>query len=122
MGPYHILTLAYVSNLKKKVLFPQNSILKIVSAIFYQIFVFPPNDSHSITLKSVFFPHQKSLFIVEIFKLLSFFHFLSTLSRYKRTNRSGIICDVIIGLHKFADVIFGITQQPFYIISLTLVR
>ena len=70
-------------------------LLKLVSAIFYQIFIFSPNDSPSKTMKSVFYFILKALFVLEIFKFLSFFHFLSTLSRYKRTNGSGIIYDVL---------------------------
>ena len=48
-------------------------ILKLVSAFFYQVFVFPPNDSPSKTMKSVFyfvFYFFISVFVLEIFKLL----------------------------------------------------
>ena len=38
---------------------PTAVLLKLVSAIFYQIFVFPQNDSPSKTMKSFLF-HQKS--------------------------------------------------------------
>ena len=55
--------------------------LKLVSAIFYQIFVFPPNDSLSKTMKSVFYFIKKALFVLNIFKLLQFFPFVSALSR-----------------------------------------
>ena len=68
------------------------NLLKLVSAIFYRIFIFPSNDTPSKTIKSVFYFIKKALFVLEIFK---FFPFLSTLSRYKRTNGSGIICDVM---------------------------
>ena len=44
--------------------------LRLVSAIFYKIFVFPPNDSPSKTMKSVFYFIKKALFVLEIFKLL----------------------------------------------------
>ena len=44
--------------------------LKLVSAIFYQILVFPPNDSPPKTMKSVFYFIEKALFVLEIFKLL----------------------------------------------------
>ena len=44
--------------------------LNLVSAIFYQIFVFPPNDSPSKTMKYVFYFIKKALFVLEIFKLL----------------------------------------------------
>ena len=63
--------------------------LKLVSAIIYQISVFPPTDSPSKTMKSGFYFIKKVLFVLKIFKLLYFFPFLSTLSRYKRTNGSG---------------------------------
>ena len=44
--------------------------LKFVSAIFYQIFVFPLNDSPSKTMKRVFYFITKALFILKKFKLL----------------------------------------------------
>ena len=44
--------------------------VKLVSAIFYQILVFPPNGSPSQTMKSVFYFIEKALFVLEIFKLL----------------------------------------------------
>ena len=55
------------------------------------------------------------------FQIFVFFPFLSTLSRFKRINGSGIIYDVINDLHKFADAIFGITKNLF-ITSSNLVR
>ena len=65
-------------------------------------------------LKNIFYFIQKALFILEIFKFLYFFLFLSTLSRFKRTNGSELMMSWI-GLHKFAGAIFGITQKPRYI-------
>ena len=44
--------------------------LKLVTAIFYQIFFFPPNDSPSKTMKSVFYFIKKAFSVLEIFKLL----------------------------------------------------
>ena len=44
--------------------------LKLVSAIFSQNFVFPPNDSPSKTMKSIFDFIKKALFVLEIFKLM----------------------------------------------------
>ena len=44
--------------------------LKLVSAIFYQFFVFPQNASPSKTMKSVFYFNKKALFVLEIFILL----------------------------------------------------
>ena len=69
--------------------------LKLVSAIFYQIYIFSANDSPSKTVKNVFYFIEKALFVLEIFKFLWFFPFLSTLSILKRTNESGIIYDVM---------------------------
>ena len=69
--------------------------LKLVSAIFYQVFIFSPNDSPLKTMKNVFYFISKALFVLEIFRFLHFFPFLSTLSRFKRTNGRGIIYDVM---------------------------
>ena len=44
--------------------------LKTVSAIFYQIFIFSPNDSPLKTMKNVFYFIKKALFVLEIFKFL----------------------------------------------------
>ena len=44
--------------------------LKLVSAIFYPIFIFLPNDSLSETIKNFFCFIEKALFIHEIFKFL----------------------------------------------------
>ena len=46
------------------------SFLKLVSAIFYEIFIFSPNDSPSKAIKNVFYSIKKALFILEIFKFL----------------------------------------------------
>ena len=69
--------------------------LKLVSAIFYQIFIVSPNDSPLKTMKNVFYFIEKALFVLKIFKFLWFFPFLSALSRFKRANGSGIIYDVM---------------------------
>ena len=58
------------------------SFLKLVSR-FYQ------------TMKNVFYFIWKALFVLEIFKFLWFLPFLSPLSRFKRTNESRIIYDVV---------------------------
>ena len=96
--------------------------LKLASTSFYQIFVFPTIDNPSKTMKRVFYFIKKALFVPRYSNFCNFsFHF--TLSRYNRTNRSGIICDVSwIGLHKSTDVIFEITQQLFYITLSTFVK
>ena len=50
--------------------FNWNLVLKLVSAIFYQIFIFSPNDSPLKTIKNVFYFVKKALFVLEIFKFL----------------------------------------------------
>ena len=74
---------------------PHLILLKLGSAIFYEIFIFSPNDSPSKTIEIVFYFIEKALFVLEIFKFLQFFPFLSKLSRFKRTNGSGIIYDIM---------------------------
>ena len=93
--------------------------LKLVSAIFYQIFISSPNDSPSKTEKCFLF-HLKSSFRSRDIQIFVIFP-LSTLYRFKRTNGSGIIYDVLIALYKFAGVTFGITQEPLYITPSNLV-
>ena len=44
--------------------------LKLVSAIFHQIFIFSSNDRSSKTMKMVFYFIEKALFVLEIFKFL----------------------------------------------------
>ena len=44
--------------------------LKLVPAIFYQIYIFSPNDSSLKTMKIFFYFIQKALFILEILKFL----------------------------------------------------
>ena len=46
--------------------------LKLVSAIFIQIFNFSPNDSLSKTMKNIFYFIQKALSVLEIFRFLYF--------------------------------------------------
>ena len=47
------------------------NLLKLVSAIFYEIFIFSPNDdSPSKTIKNVFYFIEKALFVLEIFTFL----------------------------------------------------
>ena len=67
----------------------------------------------------VFYFIEKAIFVLEIFKFLYFFPFIFTPSRSKRTAGSGLIY-VMNWLHKFADVIFGISQKPLYITSSNL--
>ena len=66
---------------------------KLVSAIFFQISIFSPNDSPSKTVK-MFFISSKKLFPFS--RHSNFYNFpLSTLSRFKRTNGSVLIYDVM---------------------------
>ena len=44
--------------------------LKLLLAIFYQIFIFSPNDSPLKTMKNVFYFIEKALFVLEIFRFL----------------------------------------------------
>ena len=44
--------------------------IKLVSAIFYQFFIFSPNHSSSKTIKNVVFFIEKSLFVLDIFRFL----------------------------------------------------
>ena len=45
--------------------------LKLVSAIFYEFFIFfSPNDSPSKTIKNVFYFYEKAFFVLEIFNFL----------------------------------------------------
>ena len=59
--------------------------LKLGSTIFYQIFICPPNDSPSQTIANVFYFIEKTLFVLEIFKVLKFFPFHSILSGLRKT-------------------------------------
>ena len=44
--------------------------LKLVSPIFYQFFIFSPNDSPLKAMKNAFYFIKKALFVLEIFKFL----------------------------------------------------
>ena len=47
-----------------------NILVKLVSAIFYQILIFSPNDSPSKTVKNVFYFIEKALFVLKKSKVL----------------------------------------------------
>ena len=58
----------------KPLCFSQQEFLKLVSTIFYQIFIFSPNDSPSKTMKNIFLLHLKSSFRspdIQIFVIFS---------------------------------------------------
>ena len=48
-------------------------LLKLVSAIFYQILFFSPNDSPLKTMKNNFYFIEKALFVFKVFKFCDFF-------------------------------------------------
>ena len=84
--------LIFVNNAKNFSLFWES--LKFVSAIFIKFLFFHQMIALQNLLKW-FFTSSKKLFVLEIFKCLYFFPFLSALFRLKRTNGSGIIYDVM---------------------------
>ena len=47
-----------------------NILVKLVSAIFYQILIFSPNDSPSKTVKNVFYFIEKAPFVLKKSKVL----------------------------------------------------
>ena len=47
--------------------------LKLASTIFYQIFIFLPNDSPSKAMKCVFYFIQKAFFVLELLNFCNFF-------------------------------------------------
>ena len=69
--------------------------LKLVSAIFYQIFIFHKMIALLKTVKNVFLFHIKNSFHSRDIEIFVSFSFLSTLSRFKRKSGSGIIYDVM---------------------------
>ena len=69
--------------------------LKFVSAIFYQIFIFSPNDSPLKTTKNVFLFHLKSSFHSRDIQFFVIFSLPLHTSQIKRTNGSGIIYDAM---------------------------
>ena len=89
----------------------------------YQIFIFLPNDSLSKTVKNVFYFIKKPLFVLEIFS--SFFSNFSLPFQTFQIQKDKWKWNILIswiGLHKFADVVFGIIQKPLYVTSSNLVR
>ena len=65
----------HISNLERVNQCVKEPYLKLVSAIFYQIFIFSSNNRPSKTMKNVFYFIKKALFVLEIFKFLHFFPF-----------------------------------------------
>ena len=56
----------------------QINLIKLVSANFYQTFIFSLNDSPLKTMKNVVYLIAKPLFVLVMFKFLQFFSFLSS--------------------------------------------
>ena len=109
------------ANRKIQRFFSNRKILK-ARAIYYQIFVFSPNENLSKTTKNVFYFIKKALFVLEIFNFLYFFPFFPHFPDSKRQMKLEWFMTSWIGLDEFADVIFGITQKLLYITSSNLVR
>ena len=72
--------------------------------------------------KKCFLNRPKSSFCSWDIQIFVIFPFLSTISRFKRTNGSLIFMMSWIGIHKFAYVNFGTTQKPRYITSSNVAR
>ena len=89
----HYVVFAFGLNIDHKFFNLSVAVLKLVSAIFYQFFIFSPNDSPSDSMKNVLF-QLKSSFRSRDFKFLWFFPSFP-LSRFKRMKECGIIYDVI---------------------------
>ena len=70
----------------------------------------------------MFFTSSKKLF--SFLRYSNFCNFFPSFPHFPDSNgsESGIIYDVWTDLHKFADIIFGITQKLLYITSSSLVR
>ena len=66
--------------------------LNLVSANFYEIFIFSPNDSFS---KNCDLFDLKSSFCSQDIQIFVIFALSSALSTFKRRNRGGIIYDVM---------------------------
>ena len=90
--------------------------LKLVSAIFHQIFIFSLNDNPSKTEKYFLF-HLQSSFCSRDIQFFVIFP-LSKLCGFKRAKGSGIIYEVM----NWLDIIFGITQKLLYITSSNWIR
>ena len=88
-------------------------LLKLVSAIFYQIFIFSPNDSPLKTIKCFLF-HQKSSFRSRDMRIFVIFS-LPQFPDSKGQMEVEYIMMSSIDLHKFTDAILGITQKLFII-------
>ena len=80
--------------------------VKLVPAIFYQFFIFSPNDNLSKTMRNVFISSKK------LSSFLRYSYFCNVFPSFSHSPDSKQQMEVEIGLHKFTDVFFGITQKP----------
>ena len=92
-------------------------LLKLVSPIFYQFFFFFHQMIALQKLWKVILFLLKSFFHSQDIQTFVFFPFLSPLCKHKTTMEVEWFMMSWIGLHKFPDVIFRITQKSLYIIS-----
>ena len=103
-----------ILELRKKVL------LKLKAAIFYQYFIFSPNVILQ-KLQKIFFISLQTLFSFSRYSnFCNFFPSLPCFPDLKRQIKVEEYMKSSIALHKFADVVFGITQKTalYYIIKL----
>ena len=75
-------------------------------------FIFYQEKAFQSIMKNAFYFIYKALFVLKLLKLLHYFPFQSTFSRFKGTYETGIIMASWIGLHKLANLSFSITQKP----------
>ena len=88
-----------------------------VSTIFYQFFIFSPNDSPSKTINNAFYFIKKALFSPRYSFFCNFFPSFPHSSNLERQIEVEQFMMSWIVLHKFRDVIFRITQKLLYIRS-----
>ena len=101
---------------------PNGNVEKLLSAIFYQIFIFSSNDSLSKTMKMFFISSKKLFSFSRYSSLCNFFPSFPHFPDSKRQKEVEKFILSPIGLHKLPDVIFRITQKPLYIASTNLFR
>ena len=98
-----------------------NSVVIIYSpSIFYQIFIFSPNDSPSKTVKNVSISPKK---LFSFSRYSNFCNFTSSFPCFPYSKEQMEVEQFMswIGLHKFAGVNFGTTQELLYITPSNLV-
>ena len=87
-------------------------LLKLVSAIFCQIFILSPNDSPSKTTKMILNSPKK---LFSFLRYSNFCNFSSSFPHFPHLKGEMEVEQFMmswIGLHKFSGVMFGITQKP----------